>query len=149
MRYVLTPCHNNQCHKIKELVEYKSLVPGLMTDDDTYVFTNSNETLTLVSLEKMNNWICFNMRFSLYFWSSCWLSLLYLSSWQTNTCFLVRNVPCDFLLQIKSLWHLLLLRFLEFCIAQGIKNLMQKFLISFLYLFISEALDIYCLIPFQ
>ena len=47
-------------------------------------------------------------------------------SWQTNTCFLVGNLLCDFSLQINFLWHLPSLCFPEFCIAPGNKHWMQK-----------------------
>ena len=129
--------------------QYKLLVPDFMTDDDTYVVANSYEILILISVEKMDNWICFSMCFFLYFWSSCWLSLFYLISWQAYTCFFIRSISSYFYLQIKSLWHLSSLCFPEFCIAQGNKHLMQKSLISLWYLFISDGLDIYCLMPFQ
>ena len=115
--------------------QYKLLVPDFMTDDDTYVVANSYEIFSLICLEKMDNWIWLGMRFSLYFWSSCWLSLYYLGSSQTDTCFLVRNISCDFSLQIKALWHLPSLFFPEFCIAQRNKHLMQKLLIFFLISF--------------
>ena len=35
--------------------QYKSLVPDLMNDDDTYVVANSYEILILISVEKMDS----------------------------------------------------------------------------------------------